>query len=246
MSAVYIISVCITILSSFALPLIAAIFIIAKKHVKVNVILVGAAVFIIFQPLLRLLPMSIIQSSFPHIVPAAGLNLQFMVYALILALTAGIYEETGRYLAYKFVLKNNRNWLDGVGYGIGHGGIEAILLAGIQGIASLFIYATPPGQPDWILSVGGVERLFAMLIQVGLSLLVLYGINKKRISYFILAILLHTLVDFIAVMLQTTLGIVASESVIMLLAIASLVWIIKATKLFKTSSGGIDSLSTFG
>ncbi len=42
--------------------------------------------------------------------------------AVLLGLAAGIFEETARWVLYKFILKNNRTWNEGVLVGAGHGG----------------------------------------------------------------------------------------------------------------------------
>lgn len=122
MGAEYFISTSITVLFAFILPIGAAIFMVARRLVKLRVILAGMAVFIIFQPILRILPMQLLQSAYPQLIPQAGLNLNYALYGFILALTAGIYEEGGRFLAFAFVLEKYRSWRDGFGFGIGHGG----------------------------------------------------------------------------------------------------------------------------
>lgn len=236
----YYISVIITVLFSFVLPIGAAIFMVARKLVKLRVILTGMAVFILFQPILRILPMTLLQSAYPQLVPPAGLNLNYTIYGFILALTAGIYEEGGRYFAFTLILKKYRSWHDGMGLGIGHGGVEALIFVGISAVAALFINVLQPGQSPWLITVGGIERLSAMTVQVGLTLLVLYSVRTKKYTYLMLAIGLHWLVDFISVMFMVSLGILATEVSVGLLAVASLVWVIKSGRLFKESPQDLE------
>jgi uncharacterized membrane protein YhfC len=47
------------------------------------------------------------------------------------SLTAGVFEETARYIAYRFLLKEH-NMENGLIYGVGHGGIESIMLVGVN------------------------------------------------------------------------------------------------------------------
>ena len=54
-------------------------------------------------------------------------------------LLAGVFEEVGRYLAFRFLLKRYTNRRDAVTYGIGHGGIEAILVLGLTAINNIAI-----------------------------------------------------------------------------------------------------------
>ena len=234
----YYIFASITVLFAFILPIGAAIFMVARKLVKLRVILAGMAVFIIFQPILRILPMSLLQNAYPQLVPqVSGLNLHYVIYGFILSLTAGIYEEGGRFLAFTFILKKYRGWHDGLGFGIGHGGAEALIFVGISAVAALFTNVLQPGQSPWLLAVGGVERLSAMTIQVGLTLLVLYSIRSKKYSYLLLAVGLHWLVDFVSVMFMVSFGILVTEISVGLFAAASLVWIIKSGRLF---AGGLQ------
>ena len=79
-------------------------------------------------------------------------------------------------------------------------------------------------QSSWLLAVGGVERLSAMTVQVGLTLLVLYSVRSKKYSYLLLAVGLHWLVDFVSVMFMVSFGILVTEISVGLFAVASLVF----------------------
>lgn len=48
---------------------------------------------------------------------------------------AGIFEETARYILFKFILKNTRSWKEGTVVGLGHGGVEALLLGILAALA---------------------------------------------------------------------------------------------------------------
>ena len=61
------------------------------------------------------------------------------LYGLFMGGTAAIAEEFGRYIAVRFLLKKNRRYADGIAYGLGHGGIEAMLLIGVNNIANLIV-----------------------------------------------------------------------------------------------------------
>lgn len=47
------------------------------------------------------------------------------------------FEETGRLIAMKFWMKKWLDFPNALMYGIGHGGVEAILLGGLSGISNL-------------------------------------------------------------------------------------------------------------
>ncbi|MFN8426958.1 MAG: YhfC family glutamic-type intramembrane protease [Anaerolineales bacterium] len=101
------------------LPIILWIIFTRKYSLSWKLVLAGGLTFIASQIL--------------HIPLVVGLNkfLQnssLLVTAIILGLLAGIFEETARYILFKFILKKSRSWKEGVLVGLGHGGTEAILI----------------------------------------------------------------------------------------------------------------------
>lgn len=80
--------------------------------------------------------------------------------------------------------------------------------------------------------MAGIERALTIIIQIGLSLLVLYALRKRKYQYFGLAILLHAALDFAAVFMNAKINnIFITELVVLAFAAASLVWIIKSKSL---------------
>lgn len=55
------------------------------------------------------------------------------------ALAAGLFEETGRLVAMKFFMKKNLDKGNALMYGVGHGGVEAILLVGLTYVNNIVI-----------------------------------------------------------------------------------------------------------
>lgn len=172
---------------------------------------------------------------------------------------AGIFEEVGRFIIMKFALKKFRRWKDGLAFGIGHGGIEAILLVGINSIVMLvFAFMINKGifeslllngqtaeafEPIkdqltngsvFLVLLGGIERISAIAIHLGLSILVLYAIRNRKVLYLIYAILIHALFDFPAALYQA--GVIKNiyivEAIIAVIGIGSIIWTIKSRKLF--------------
>ncbi|SEI95492.1 Uncharacterized membrane protein YhfC [Lachnospiraceae bacterium A10] len=188
-------------------------------------------------------------------------------YAIYGGLMAGIFEETGRFLAFKTVLKKNQeNPNNALMYGAGHGGFEAfvILFLGMIGnlITALMINAgayesmlatagmdeatleaTKEGlealiqtEPSYFLAAG-VERIFAVIIQISLSVMVWFAAKNAKDWYlYPIAILCHAVIDFIAVVVtQRGYGIWRIEGVVVLLtcciySVAKLVWYRRVTK----------------
>lgn len=150
--------------------------------------------------------------------------------AFTTALLAGIFEECGRFVAFRFFLKKYNTPECAITYGIGHGGIECILLVGLGMISNLslamlinsgsfdtLIAALPADQAasyqtllttlttsgfaTYLVSIW--ERIFALLLHISLSVLVFTAVkNPSRRILFPLSILLHGLIDFPAAFYQ--------------------------------------------
>ena len=116
----------------------------------------------------------------------------------------GIFEETGRYLCLKYILKKNKNKNKSIGYGIGHGGIESFLvgtslLAYLISKDSLIKQGVIKEDITFInLFYGVFERINCVFIHISLSVIVFKAIKENNINYYILAIILHDFVDFFA------------------------------------------------
>ncbi|WP_454055548.1 YhfC family glutamic-type intramembrane protease [Clostridium sp. Marseille-Q7071] len=114
------------------LPIIVLIYFKKKEKISLKPVIIGAIVFFIFTQILeRLLHMVVIGNNL------IKNPIFFSIYG---ALTAGIFEEVGRFIAFKTVLKNNHEWKDGIAFGIGHGGIEAIII-GVFSSVQFIIYS---------------------------------------------------------------------------------------------------------
>lgn len=254
----------------FLFPLGLVVYLYRKEKSSLKAVGVGILIFIVFQFMTRI-PLLAALSGNPQFQHLMG-NL-FFSGVLIGGLTAGLFEEVGRYLGFRFLLKKDLSWKNGVAYGLGHGGIEAIGLVGITYInnivISLMINAGTFDQyvgtkldagtaamiksqlvntpPSYFL-IGGLERFFTYFIHMGLSLVVLYGVVNRKLSYLFYAILLHTLVNAPPV-IMTRLGVNIwwVELYILLLAILALVWIVRARPLFaQTSTSGAEEGITPG
>lgn len=157
-----------------------------------------------------------------------GNTVAFILYGITMA---GVFEECGRYIVLKTIMKKNRTRENAVLYGIGHGGIEilAILLPLMitylviavlfsQGdvehaLSSLKITeetaaaALPSVQAaasfDYaMMALNVIERLFAMSLHIGLTVIVYYGVINGKKTCLPLAILLHMLMDTFPVLYQ--------------------------------------------
>jgi uncharacterized membrane protein YhfC len=168
--------------------------------------------------------------------------------AIALGLLAGIFEETARYILFRFILKKSRLWNEGFFIGLGHGGMEAIIFGILAGLAffNMLVYknvdlSTVPSipaqqlelakqqvaaywsAPIYVALLGMVERIFAICLHVSLSVMVLYSIADNKPLWFWIAVLWHAVVDGAAVYLgQAGVNVLVIESAVGLLAFVGL------------------------
>ena len=185
----------------FAIPIGGFVYLsVRKKHV-VKPFFIGMLVFFILQLVIRL---PIIQIVLPQTAWFLSMSRNPWLYGLFMGGTAAIAEEFGRYIAVRFLLKKNRRYADGIAYGLGHGGIEAMLLIGVNNIANLIVLLDGQSLLAPViaaqLSYAAVftaifERVCAMALQIGLSMLVFYSVRSKKWRYLGYALVIHTIVD---------------------------------------------------
>ena len=122
-------------------PVIIAIVWKVKKKERFTTILIGAATFIVFALILEKSIQNVLvfptQMGLPLHGAAKFLNARPILWALVLGLFPGVFEETGRLVAFKTVLRKRKNRETGISYGIGHGGIEVMLILGLTYITNI-------------------------------------------------------------------------------------------------------------
>ena len=150
-----------------------------------------------------------------------GNTAAFVFYGIIMA---GVFEECGRHIVLKTIMKKNRTRENAVLYGVGHGGIEilAVLLPAMVlylVVAILFsagdtenalktlnitektaAAALPSVQAaaafDYgVMALNVIERLLAMFVHIGLTVIVYYGVVNAKKVCLPMAIVLHMLAD---------------------------------------------------
>ena len=190
---------------------------------------VGALVFVVFALILEGGLHALVFSAFPNLASKP------VLYTIYGALAAGVFEEVGRVCGFAVLRASDRCPDDvgrALGSGIGHGGIEAILLVGVAMVSSLvtsvsiinagaseaFLAGLPDAQRDtvarqfdslintpapfYLLSIG--ERAIAIALHVALSVLVWMAFTGRVRRWWILgAILAHALADAGAALYQS-------------------------------------------
>lgn len=243
------------------LPVIILIVLGVRKKLSVTPMFIGVLAFFVSQVVLRLPILSVLgtQSWFKSFAEN-----NYIVYVVVIGgFTAGLFEETARYLGVKFILKKQRGYQDAISFGLGHGFCEAILITGLTFINYL-IYciminggtfdtlakAMPSATAQQLISVltaatagniyiGIAERVFAVTYHVFATVLIFKGINSKKIGYYFLAILAHTILNSGAVLLAKYVNVWASEGFLLVVSILAFLYIIKQKKLFPVKSSEV-------
>ena len=229
---------------SLALPIGGIIYLKKKYKASLKIFFIGMLSFFISVQILE----APIHSYFLSINKTTsefllGSPIAYMLYG---GLMAGIFEETARLVSFKYLIKD-RNNINAITYGIGHGGIEAILIGAMSSLNAIIysvlinkggfeflmksasvsneiINATHDqfvNTSSYIWLITGSERIIAMLIHISLSVLVCYAIKEKKYIYYGIAIIIHAIIDFPAALYQTGVidNMILVEVIILILAI---------------------------
>lgn len=226
------------------LPIILAVYIHRRTGAAWRLFLIGGATFILSQ---------VLHIPFNILVQRSGLlpgNLDtwrnLLITATFLGLSAGVFEETARYLSYRYWAKDARSWSRGLMLGVGHGGIEAILL-GLLSVVNFVgliltvnsgaVFNTIPAEqqamindslaeimslPWYGLLLGALERIFALAAHLALSVMVLQVFLRRSIWWLFLAIAYHAAFNMLAVIAVTRTGPYVTEALLGLTSLISL------------------------
>lgn len=207
-----------------------------KKGAKHLPFWIGSVTFVLFALVLE----QLVYAALMKTALWSTITGNIFLLAIVGGFMAGLFEETGRYLAMKTVLRKKRgNDVNALMYGAGHGGAEAVILLSVSmvfnvilslqtnaGVSSAFGGLGEVQQiinlPAWTFLVGALERISAVAIHVSLSVLVWFAAkDNKRFWLFPVAILLHLIVDAVAVILSRSgVNVWVIEGVVFVLAIA--------------------------
>ncbi|CAG7651064.1 hypothetical protein PAESOLCIP111_06238 [Paenibacillus solanacearum] len=236
-----------------ALVLTATVYLRRKERITLKPALIGTLVFVLFSQVLeKALHVYMLQLN-----PATAMWLkQPWLLAVYGALAAGIFEELGRYVAFRWWLKRRRSWGDGLSFGLGHGGIEAVLIGVIGGAQMLALAlmhqngtlqqklggSVPPEAAEALIAsltntplhlyvLGGVERIAAFMLHLAFSIMVLQGVRSRRFGYVLAAIGLHAAADFVPGLYQAkAVSIYAAEAAVLLAGLAGFMYLRRMKK----------------
>lgn len=231
-----------------AIPVALGLFLTGKFKLNWRLWWVGAFTFILSQ--VGHIPFNfgfeyLFRIGFLPIPPQSWRNFFNIVF---LGLSAGIWEETFRYIAFRWWAKDAHSWRKAMLLGAGHGGIEAIILGIIVMITYFQMLAmqgsdltiiAPPEQLEILRSfvtsywtipwygslLGSIERVFAIIVHLSLSVIVWQVIQRNQFRWLWLAIGWHAFLNSGALYTAQKRGSYAAEGFMAGVATISL-WVI--------------------
>lgn len=241
-----IVMIALSIILSIGTPITYLIWYRKKTRASLAGVGVGALIFVSFVIVEKLIQAGVLYEG--HSV-GSFIQSKPLVFSLVAALFPGVFEEVGRFVGFHFLKKKHPEKESAVMYGIGHGGIEALLLGGLSGISNLFsaiilyvagmnaftasldsataqivtnTYSAFYTTAPLLFLVGGVERILAFVAHMGLTMIVYRSVADKKLRYLFLAIGLHAALDFLPGMYVT--GMITSvwiiEGFVLIMALA--------------------------
>lgn len=222
-----------------AMPLALGVYLFRKYNVEWRLFGLGALTFIVSQVFHIPFNAWVLNPVMDHLGLEMDVPAQLAVVALLLGLSAGVFEEFARYVAYRFWLKNDadRTWRSALMLGAGHGGIEAILLGVLVAYGFLQLYALKDANlaalvssdqldvtrlqvnmfwlaPWYAAILGAVERAATLCFHLSASVLVLQVFRRRNIIWLFLAVGWHAFLDAVAVFASQTWSIYLTEALI--------------------------------
>lgn len=217
----------ISLAAAFTIPAVLFFFMQRNFGGKKVTFFIGCLTFVIFA--------LVLEGIFHSVILAGGRGQALMakplLYGLYGGFMAGLFEESGRFIAFKTVLKKSQDDdSNALMFGAGHGAFEAFYLLLVAGLTNLVfailintgntelvtknagasalesmeqIFKTLKSANPLFYLAGLVERIPALAIHISLSILVWFGAkNKGKWFFFPLAIFLHMLVDGVVAVLS--------------------------------------------
>ena len=218
---------------SIALPVVLLIVVHKKTKARMAMAVIGAATFFLFAMVLEQILHAVVLG-----VGGERITGNIWIYGLYGGLAAGLFEEVGRFVAMRFAMKKQLNLPNALMYGVGHGGIEAILIVGLASVSNLVTsiminagtleaslgaldQATKEATltqlsalwttPSYQFFLSGIERIVAVTLHIALSVLVFQAVKLGKKRYWFWAFAIHVGVDFATVIAANYLNLVLVE-----------------------------------
>lgn len=227
------------------LPFVLAAYLTKRINVGWRLVFIGAAGFVFSQ--IGHIPFNLFLTQLfaQGVLPSPPQAYQLIFNAIVLGLSAGLWEEITRYATFRWFAKEARSWGSALVLGSGWGGVESLIIGVLFALTFIQMIAlrnadltnfVPADQLDLVETqvtffwsqpiiasiLGALERIFAICFHLSASVLVLQVFRKRQIRWLIFAILWHTLFNAIAVFSVQTWGAYVTEVLLGVFALASI------------------------
>ena len=201
----------------FILPFAASLFLVKKYKWSFILIILGASSFYVAVYLAENLFVYLLKVIYTLLIG----SLSKLFYICVIGLCPGIFEESARFVAMKFIAKRcvsqkeYKNRKTCLAYGLGHGGFECVIGVGLNFLIILVNSNSLIEQGSLYSDITFVgclisiwERIFAVLFHISASILVFKSIKENTYIFYIIAIFYHDFIDEFAMFYQ--LGVIKS------------------------------------
>ncbi len=234
-----IVGMCFAFLVAVGLPMVLMVYAFLKLKADMRWFGIGAVTFIVFALVLEQCLHFIMVRHFGE-----ALTENLLLKAVYGGIAAGVFEEVGRFTSMNLFKQKELTKYNALMYGVGHGGIEAIIIVGLTSISNLIsslminagtFEATLSSLDEqtkakvmqqisllWTANsldyyLAGVERVVAITLHICLSYIVYRAVKDKKVQLLLLAIVLHAGLDFLTVLLAGYVSSLVLEIVLLVL-----------------------------
>lgn len=228
---------------SFVFPLGIMLYLLIKRKAKISSFFIGCGVFLVFAFILESIFHSIVSN-----LTGDFIRQNLFITAIYGGLCAALFEETGRFIAMKRFMKNKLTSDNALMYGVGHGGIEAMIIVGLTEVTNIAISSMiNAGQIDVLLNpldesvrletynslsslwttssdlffLAGIERVLAILGHIAMSYLVFMAVKYAEKKCLAIAYGFHFILDASSVIVNSLVSnVYVTEFVILIMDIA--------------------------
>lgn len=131
-----------------------------------------------------------------HMVMLPVVQNNIWLYAIYGAFAAGIFEETARFVVFKTIMRKDTDPRNSVMYGIGHGGMESVLVGGVSLIvfAVIGILVNSVGVDETLKLTGATNEAAIAAAAAQIEALAQQSVGMCFVSVFerVLTMVLHT------------------------------------------------------